>query len=1043
MSEIISGSLDTSSLPKGCSCSECSQIIATLDNDTTTDDPLYAPTVTATPEQFANYLTDGFWTARNSIAREWDTSSDNNITFSMTNSYTAAQKAGIRMAFSQWSDVANITFTEISSNADIDLVVGNDGRAFSSSSVYSNGYIASNYISLDTSEWFWTNINELGDYALLTTIHEIGHSLGLGHTGNYNGSATYAANAQFVNDSHQYSVMSYFNASNTGANHQGEYASTPMIYDILAMQNIYGVNNSTRAGDTVYGFNSNAGRDQFDFTVNVRPVVAIWDGAGTDTIDVSGWSNTQMINLNDGEFSNVGGGTANLAIAIGARIENAIGGSGNDTFYGNEFNNILTGNNGADTFHGSLGDDTIDGGAGTDTLIYTYDLSDFTVTAIDSISFTFTHNTLNFTDTVTAVNNYTFNGTTYTHAELANLLDVDYVQMTFNGENNIWKYTVGNIVAGQFDFNSGDVKQGGSTLYMEGSRLNNTTLELNNIGGNVETAYISTTTVTDLTINNFEYTEVYQQSTDGVSLTIDGTQRTRVLTGLGNDTVIVDADLMDVSDGTGSRITTSSGDDNITFRSTNAALTVEIYAGFGNDTITTGGASEVYAYMDDGDDVFVGGSGYSRVYGGLGNDIMSGNGGIDVLFGEDGQDTLNGGDDDDYLDGGAGDDIINGGRGNDRIFGGDDDDTITGGDGDDQLLGDAGNDEIRGGNGNDSINGGDGNDLIYGDAGADVLYGKNGDDTIYGGADNDRLHGQLGNDILYGEDGDDYISGSDGDDTAFGGIGNDQIYGGIGMDILHGGDGIDTIYGDGGNDEIYGDAGDDELFGGDNDDVIEGGLGNDRLFGDNHNDTLRGDDGDDQLYGGNGDDILYGGVGNDGLYGGANNDTLYGDDGDDYLRGEAGNDIIDGGNGRDDLLGDDGNDILIGGADADRYFGGNGNDTMIGLADGDSMRGQAGADTFATIVRGTSYDTYADFRLTESDRINVTDILSGYNHAVDNINDFIYFNDRGSWHDLMIRETGTGSYARVARVYDANTMDGQTVDDLIASGNLIVNQSVL
>ena len=92
---------------------------------------------------------------------------------------------------------------------------------------------------------------------------------------------------------------------------------------------------------------------------------------------------------------------------------------------------------------------------------------------------------------------------------------------------------------------------------------------------------------------------------------------------------------------------------------------------------------------------------------------------------------------------------------------------------------------------------------------------------------------------------------------------------------------------------------------------------------------------------------------------------------------------------------------------------------------------------------GPISDTYSDFRLTQDDKINVTDVLTGYTHGVDNINDFIYFNDRGSWHDMMVRENGTGAYARIARVYDGNTMDGQTVDDLIASGNLIVNQSVL
>ena len=436
MTTVINNQLDTTSLPKGCSCSECSQISSGgLENDTFNDD-IFAPTVTATPEQFANYLTDGFWQDRGSIGRQWNTDSDNNITFSLSNGYTAAQQDGLRMAFDTWADVADITFTEVASGANIDVRRGYDGGAYSSSSVYSgSGDIASNYISIDTSPWYWQNFNEFGDYAMITAIHEIGHSLGLGHTANYNGSGTYANDAQFINDSRQYSVMSYFDAHNTGANHQGEYAATPLIYDILAVQNIYGANNSARAGNTTYGFNATESGSEFDFTVNIRPVVAVWDGSGTDTIDVSGWSMTQMINLNDGEFSNVGGGTGNFAIAFNAVIENATGGSGNDTIYGNDVNNVLIGNAGDDTFHGSLGHDTITGGTGNDTVSYSYNFSDFTITSLNSTTLSLTHNTLGFTDTV-SVESFNFNGDVRSMADLNTSGEaVAMTQIKFAGNN--------------------------------------------------------------------------------------------------------------------------------------------------------------------------------------------------------------------------------------------------------------------------------------------------------------------------------------------------------------------------------------------------------------------------------------------------------------------------------------------------------------------------------------------------------------------------------------------------------------------------------
>ena len=81
---------------------------------------------------------------------------------------------------------------------------------------------------------------------------------------------------------------------------------------------------TTRAGDTVYGFNSNTGANSpFNFAVTTGPVVAIWDAGGIDTIDLSGYSGASLIDLNAGAFSDAGGLTKNIAIAFGVTIENA------------------------------------------------------------------------------------------------------------------------------------------------------------------------------------------------------------------------------------------------------------------------------------------------------------------------------------------------------------------------------------------------------------------------------------------------------------------------------------------------------------------------------------------------------------------------------------------------------------------------------------------------------------------------------------------------------------------------------------------------
>ena len=60
--------------------------------------------------------------------------------------------------------------------------------------------------------------------------------------------------------------------------------------------------------------------------------------------------------------------TYNLAIAYDVDIENAIGGSGNDTLIGNDLDNVITGNAGNDTIEGHFGNDTLYGGQGADTI---------------------------------------------------------------------------------------------------------------------------------------------------------------------------------------------------------------------------------------------------------------------------------------------------------------------------------------------------------------------------------------------------------------------------------------------------------------------------------------------------------------------------------------------------------------------------------------------------------------------------------------------------------------------------------------------------
>jgi serralysin len=160
-------------------------------------------------------------------------------------------------------------------------------------------------------------------------------------------------------------------------------AATPLLHDIAAMQAIYGADMDTRTDNTVYGFNSNAGRtigggtysyNPYSFVQNPNPVFAIWDADGTDTIDASGFTTNQKINLAEGAFSSISESgilTDNVAIAFGARIENAIGGSGDDEIRGNALENRLEGRDGNDTLIAGVGPgaDELVGGSGNDVLM--------------------------------------------------------------------------------------------------------------------------------------------------------------------------------------------------------------------------------------------------------------------------------------------------------------------------------------------------------------------------------------------------------------------------------------------------------------------------------------------------------------------------------------------------------------------------------------------------------------------------------------------------------------------------------------------------
>ena len=307
-------------------------------------------------------------------------------------------------ALQQWSSITGINFVQTSGAAQITFTDDDpDGGAFTEST-YSGADIATSHVNIDAG-WLTNYGSNVGSYSYQAYLHEIGHALGLGHAGNYNTTASYPYDALYQNDAWSTSVMSYFSQTdNTYFGGQGfddAYLVTPMVADILAMQQMYGLSTTTRSGDTTYGFNSNAG-NPYNAAVLFNVAYTIFDTGGTDTMDFSGYDVSQVLNLNPESFSSIGTLDGNVSIARGTIIENAIGGGGADVIIGNSVANIITGGDGNDNLAGGAGNDTFrdtKAGLSGDT-ITDFSVGDkivFTDATLNGFTFNLVGSTLNFT----------------------------------------------------------------------------------------------------------------------------------------------------------------------------------------------------------------------------------------------------------------------------------------------------------------------------------------------------------------------------------------------------------------------------------------------------------------------------------------------------------------------------------------------------------------------------------------------------------------------------------------------------------------------
>lgn len=242
-----------------------------------------------------------------------------------------------------------------------------------------------------------------GQYGWTTIMHEAGHALGLKHGNETSG---FGAMDAAHNDT-EYSIMdynSYIGSPYTDQFITNEASSFPqsyMMYDIAALQYMYGAKFDMATRNSVYTWSASTGEEFINGVAQGTPAgnkiyQTVWNGGGNATYYLPNFSQNTYADMRPGQFVRFSDSKlANLDIASGGShlargnvynalqfqgdarslMTNVITGSGDDIIVGNDGGNNIdagAGNNtvyagsGTNNIKVGIGRSTVYGGNGTD-----------------------------------------------------------------------------------------------------------------------------------------------------------------------------------------------------------------------------------------------------------------------------------------------------------------------------------------------------------------------------------------------------------------------------------------------------------------------------------------------------------------------------------------------------------------------------------------------------------------------------------------------------------------------------------------------------